>query len=759
MKITDLKSQVSSLKGIGPTASALFAKLNIFTVSDLLQFYPRTYEDRREKNPIANFQNKPVNTIAQVTAHEWFGYGKMKSLKIIIRDESTSASLVAFNRSFLQKSLPVGSIICVSGDFSLKYGQIQSSSFDVSKIAENDSLENYKNQPLPNSQIFPIYHLTQGLNQKNVRKAISLAISQYLHGIEDEIPSNLIQKHKLFAKTKAIIAIHEPSTMEEIQIARKTLIYEELFKFQLAIAQRAFKHKGILPSIQIETDFSQEKITENQKTATETETPQEFLAFKENLSPRQNQLFERLPFSLTKDQKSVISQMNLDIDKGYKERAKILNSTENNDSEDFFQPFTMTRLLQGDVGSGKTLAAFFACLRIIDWKGQCAFMAPTEILARQHAENAAHLLEPLGIKVAFLSGNVQSKGRSQLLKALKEGDIDIVVGTHALFSKQTVYNDLQLAIIDEQHRFGVLQRQAIIEKGRKTEACLKTDSEISNTNENEHKIQKITLEPHLLMMSATPIPQTLALTVFGDLDVSIIKSMPKGRLPIQTLLVREGNEMNAYNAVKKELQKGHQAYFVYPAIENEDSTKDLKAAAQTFDVLSKEIFPEYNCALLHSKIPEEEQIKVLKDFKDGKIQVLAATTVIEVGVDVPNATCIVIEMADRFGLAQLHQLRGRVGRSNLQSFCFLIYSSKITQTGIERMKILRQSTDGFEIANEDLKLRGPGEITGTAQAGNIQLGIADFVRDKDLLILARYDAFNYWTTQNNSKKKAPSIKS
>lgn len=376
----------------------------------------------------------------------------------------------------------------------------------------------------------------------------------------------------------------------------------------------------------------------------------------------------------------------------------------------------MQRLLQGDVGSGKTLVAFFVCLRIIDWRGQCAFMAPTELLARQHADNAARLLEGLGVTVAFLSGNTKGKKRDVLLSKLLKGSIDIIIGTHVLFSSQVCYNDLRLAVIDEQHKFGVLQRQSIIAKGG-------------------------TFPPHLLMMSATPIPQSLALTVFGDLDVSTIRTMPAGRKRITTYLVREGNERNAYEAVRRELQSAHLAYFVYPAIEGGESNR--KGAEEAFDFLAHEVYPEYRCALLHSKVDEDEQIRTIADFRDGKVQVLSATTVVEVGVDVPNANCIVIEGADYFGMAQLHQLRGRVGRGTAQSYCFLIYSKDISEVGIERMKAMRQSTDGFFIAEEDLRLRGPGEVTGTMQSGMLRLSIADIERDCDILFAARADALHY----------------
>lgn len=720
MKLSEIKSPVSSLPGVGPAVSALFSKLNIFTVGDILSFYPRSYEDRRQHVPILHFENANVHTAAVITAHEWFGYGRMKTLKLIISDGAASAALICFNRAFLDKSLPVGCIISVTGSFSVKYGQIQSTSFDITKLADGGNLEDFKNAPLPDSGIIPVYPLTEGLTQKIIRKAVAAALSQYARGIDTELPEQIIKRRGLLAKTRALNYIHRPENPQEVQEARSTLIYEELFNFQSTIALRAYKHKGAVPSPHIEMP-GDGLSSRNASSPQELSDGEQSGGFSESLSPSQKQLFNRLPFMLTADQRAVIRQMNADIDRGYMERNSILTAGGKQKI-----PFTMQRLLQGDVGSGKTLVAFFACLRVKDWSGQCAVMAPTEILARQHAENAAKLLEPLGIRTAFLTGNIKAAGRTQLLKALKNGEVDIVIGTHALFSKQVIYKDLQLAVIDEQHRFGVVQRQSIIDKGRHTE-------------ENP----SVTFEPHLLMMSATPIPQTLALTVFGDLDISTIRTMPAGRKPIQTYLVKQGNERNAYEAVRRQLQEGHQAYFVYPAIDNENMTQELKSAEEAFENLSKTIFPEYRCALLHSKIPEEEQIQSLMDFRAGKIQILAATTVIEVGVDVPNATCIVIEQADRFGLAQLHQLRGRVGRDAGQSYCFLIYSSRITETGIERMKVMRQNTDGFAIANYDLQLRGPGEITGTAQAGNLTLGIADIVRDHDILVQARTDAFDY----------------
>lgn len=723
MKLKDIKTPISSIHGIGPQQEKFLAKLNIFTVSDLLSFYPKSYDDRTEKISISDFEkHKKVHAICAVQAHQWFGYGKMKTLKLIINDGTGSASLICFNRNFYEKSLPVGSIICVTGTFEVKFGQIQSTSFEITKLSDSASLSDFKNTPLPDSAVLPVYKLTEGLTQKNIRKAVSNAIFQYAKLLENELPEEIIIKRHLLQKKDAIKAIHNPISLKNAEDARYSLIFEELFNFQSVILERTFKHKGFIPHLSI--DYSSDS-SENNRIKNNFDLNE----FENNLSPLQKKLIERLPFKLTEDQMFAIFQMNNEIDRGYKERSKILS-----DNIILKQPFTMSRLLQGDVGSGKTLVSFFVALRVINWKGQCALMAPTEILAKQHAENAANLLSPLGIKIAYLTGNVKQKGRNMLLSELKNGNIDFIIGTHALFSKQIIYNDLQLAIIDEQHRFGVVQRESIIAKGRT----------VSDKN--------INLEPHLLMMSATPIPQSLALTVFGDLDISVIKSMPEGRLPVKTHLIKEENEWKAFEAVRSELKRGHQAYFVYPAIDSEDFNTELKSAEIEFQKLKNEIFSEFKCGLIHSKLPQEEQEETLKKFSNNQIQVLLATTVIEVGLDVPSATCIVIEQADRFGLAQLHQLRGRVGRGKLQSYCFLIYSDKITKTGIERMKILYETTDGFIIANNDLKLRGPGEITGTVQAGLLSLGLSDIVRDKEILLKAREDAIIFMQNKLEQNK-------
>lgn len=751
MTVSELTNPVETLGGIGPAATKQFARLNIFTVSDLLSTYPREYEDRSRRVCLRDFAvHQKVHTICKVMAHEWFGYGRMRTLKIAVSDGTASAWLIAFNRAFLEKSLPEGSIISVTGHFEVRYNELQSSSFEAERLAYEGELSEYENASIPGSGVLPVYPLTEGLSQKNYRKAVSQALKLYGKSVQDELPAYIYEERKLLHKAEALQKIHAPVCVEDTVEAKKSLIYEELYKYEYTLGKRIYSHRGVLNGGSLQSDAScvnngvglqSDAACANNGTGLQTNTSSvnkglSAQEFAQKLSPRQKRLLERLTFDLTDDQKKVILEMNEDIDRS----AEEYNLLKNTPQKLTRTPFSMQRLLQGDVGSGKTLVCFFVCLRIIDYGGQCALMAPTELLARQHAENAASLLEPLEVKVAFLTGNVKAKGRGPLLEALKNGSVNIVIGTHALFSTNVIYNNLQLAVIDEQHRFGVTQRESIVAKGR-----------FSN-GQYAHS-------PDLLMMSATPIPQSLALTVFGDLDVSSIHTMPCGRKPIQTYLSVQGHESNVYEAVRKELKAGHQAYFVYPLIEEgEDdggsqesgnglqnsigSAEDAKKSAEgMFEFLSTKVFPEYKCGLVHGKIDDESQNEILRQFTKNEIQILVATTVVEVGVDVSNATCMVIENADRFGLAQLHQLRGRVGRSSLQSYCFLVYGKNITETGIARMKALRENTDGFVIAEEDLKLRGPGEILGTAQSGYLTLGIADPVRDKDILMQARYDAF------------------
>ncbi len=794
MKLQDIGTPVSTIAGVGPSLEKLLAKLGIFTVSDLLSYWPKTWEDRTRKIPLSAWNSTAkVHTIAQVLRHDWFGFGRMRTLKIIIDDGTATAALVCFNRSFLEKSLPVGSVIAVTGRFAPRYGEIQTTAFEATCLSKSASIDEFMDKPVPGSAVFPIYPLTAGLSQTQLRKVIGKALKEYCRGIENELPESVIEKRALMLKKEAVFSMHEPRDIEMAEKAKYSLIYEELYHFQETILRRSQEHRKTAAEAMKTADGSKK-------------------TFEETLSPKQKQLLGRLPFELTEDQKKVIYEMNFDIDLSNNQpdaECATLRKPGNGapteepaercvpdnahgagtipvDADGAGAPsstakvantpvarFHMARLLQGDVGSGKTLAAFFAALRTIDYGGQCVMMAPTEILARQHANNAAKLLEPLGIKVAFLTGNLKASGRTPLLDALKKGEIDIVIGTHAVFSQSVLYHDLRFVIIDEQHRFGVVQRNAVLDKGRQSVV-------------QREKLAKgiMPRSPDFLLMSATPIPQTLAHTIFGDLDISIIKSMPAGRQPIKTYLTKEGNESRVYEAVRQELKNGHQAYFVYPLIEglsgdadsnasgadeaddaaqdmaafNADSRarrndfaadggagsggssqKALKSAEAMFSFLSQKVYPEFKCALVHSRTDEADQIAALEAFRKNEVQVLVATSVVEVGVDVPNATCMVIEHAERFGLAALHQLRGRVGRGSAASFCFLVYSEKLTELGKARLKVLHESTDGFYIGEEDLKLRGPGDVNGIQQSGYITLGIADPVRDKAILELARAD--------------------
>lgn len=730
MNLCELAASAESLPGVGPATARQLAALNIFTVADLLSAYPRSYEDRTKKVCLKDFSLFPkVHTICKVTAHAWFGYGKMKTLKIAVTDGTASAWLIAFNRGFLEKSLPEGSIIAVTGKFEEKYGELQSSSFEAQKISSSGTVKDYEQLPVPLSAIIPSYPLTAGLSRKTYAKAVAAALRQYAQTVSDEIPEAVRQSRNLLHKSDALRLIHQPQSIRQAEEARKTLIYEELYLFEYKMAVRILNHRGFLGEAELSFPDAISPSPAVLSVFNEKETL--VIEFEKSLSPRQKILYKSLPFSLTAHQMQAILDMNRDIDRSQLECNAMINSP----APCARPPFSMQRLLQGDVGSGKTLVSFFICLRTVDYGGQCAILAPTELLSRQHAENAAKLLAPADVRTAFLTGNLKASGRHNLVNALRDGKIDIVIGTHALFSRNTLYKNLQLAVIDEQHRFGVTQRESIVAKGRIT--CGQTAH-----------------APDLLMMSATPIPQTLALTAFGDLDISIIRTMPSGRLPVKTYLTAFGNERNVYEAIRRELKAGHQSYFIYPRISEGDEETDsgktsLKSAEEMFTFLSKEVYPEYKCALIHGKTDEKAQAELLRQFSAGTISVLVATTVVEVGVDVPNATCIAIEHADRFALAELHQLRGRVGRGPFQSYCFLTYGKKITQTGIARLKALRESTDGFFIAEEDLKLRGPGELLGTAQSGYLSLNIADIARDKEILRAARTDAFSQLKLHNN----------
>ncbi|QEK07909.1 ATP-dependent DNA helicase RecG [Treponema phagedenis] len=670
MRVAEIQVPVSHLPGAGAVTVTQLSRLGVQTVGDILLLWPRTWEDRTRVDFLADYDSvQKLQVRVKVVGQEWFGFGRMRTLKLIIQDECGSfAELACFNRNFLENAFPVGAEAVVYGSFYYKYGKLQSSAFEIEKPESAEQ------------KILPVYPLTHGLGQAKLRKLIQTALRQYARGIDSELPAEVMEKYGLPTKQQILFFMHSPQTVQETEQARHALIFEEFFIFQTELGKRSIQRRGKLPYF--------------------SETESEFASSKPRqpvLTQLQQQLLKRLPFALTADQRTVTAEVNEDLE-----------GTE-----------PMARLIQGDVGSGKTLTAFLACLNVIEKGGQAAFLAPTELLARQHAENAAKLLEPLGVRLAFLTGNVKAKGRSHLLAALADGSIDLVLGTHALFSSGVSYKNLRLAVVDEQHRFGVLQRSAIIQKG------------VEGSKEKK--------PPHFLMMSATPIPRTLALSVFGDLDISVIKTMPEGRKPVITYVASQAKAEKVYTFIGKEIAAGRQAYFVYPLIEDSESLS-LKSAEQMYQYLQQG-FPRHKVALIHSKIPENEQKEIMEEFKAGKIHILAATSVIEVGVDVPNATCMVIEHSERFGLSALHQLRGRVGRGGEQSYCFLMYGKNITNDGKTRLSIMKETTDGFVIAEEDLKLRGPGDIGGIEQSGYLGFNLADPMRDYTLLQKARQAAF------------------
>ena len=706
MLIGEIQTPVSNLYGAGKTTVEQLNRLGVSTVGDLLRLWPRAWEDRSRYNTLSEWNTfHKLNVPVTIMDQQWFGYGRMKTLKLIVCDsEGTRGELACFNRPFLEKSFPEGTKALVYGSFSVKYGAIQSSSFDIEQY---DTAER---------RVLPVYPLTQGLTQTKLRKLIEQALNSYARGIDSELPADVLNKYGYPDKRTVLFAMHRPASMQEVENARIALIFEEFFLYEAAVGMRALERRGVLPRtpgakgqgsvFPAQTANGDGQAAEDgQATAVQAGASEGAVQSVEPLqytySPLQKELLSRLPFTLTADQQTVTAEINADLD-GTAPAA---------------------RLIQGDVGSGKTLVAFLACLKVIEGGGQAALMAPTELLARQHADNAAKLLEPLGVRLAFLTGNLKAAGRSQLLQQLAAGNIDLIIGTHALFSAQTLYKNLRMVVIDEQHRFGVLQRSAIIQKG----------------------IDSGKKAPHFLMMSATPIPRTLALSMFGDLDISVIKTMPPGRKPVITYVAPESKAEKVYYFIGQDILAGKQAYFVYPIIEDSE-TLSLKSAEDMFAELSRD-FPHHRLALLHSKVPEDEARAIMQEFRSGAIHILVATSVIEVGVDVPNATCMVIEHADRFGLSALHQLRGRIGRGSDQSYCFLLYGKNITETGMARLKVMASTTDGFVIAEEDLKLRGPGDIGGIEQSGYCGFELADPIRDFALLEKARIAAFEMLAAQ------------
>ncbi|MBO7672546.1 ATP-dependent DNA helicase RecG [bacterium] len=670
------KVDVTYIKGVGPRVAYLLNKLGIYTALDLITYFPKKHIDYSKRTLIKNLTEGETTTV--------FGYIKSVSafntknnlsiLKVKIQDESGNLELQFFsaksNRMMQERmkaQFPVNSAIMVSGKVK-RDNYSGKLTFDKPTYSiMSGEFEEEKDKNLNLGRIVPIYTVCEGLNIKTLRRAISNAIEIYKDYITDVIPDFLIKKHGLLSKKISVEQIHFPKSMELLEQARFSLIFEELFLIQLRLAKLRDEneHNNHCPVLKTKSDGLVQKFIKN------------------------------LPFELTRAQKNSINV--------------ILN--------DLMSEKPMARLLQGDVGSGKTVVATIMLLAGVENGYQGAFMAPTEILAQQHYNNLVNWLAPLGLRIGLFLGSQTKKSRTKLETDLRNGQIDIAVGTHALIQDNIEFANLGAIVVDEQHRFGVKQRNFLKKKSQ---------------------------NPQILTMTATPIPRTLALTVHGDLDLTIIDELPKGRKPVKTALV--SSHKLIYKQIREEIEKGRQAYIVYPLIE-ESETLSAKAATIEAEKLQNEVFPDLRIGLLHGKLKNSEKEKVMSDFKKGKYDILVCTTVVEVGVDVPNATFMLIENAERFGLSQLHQLRGRVGRSEHQSYCVLFSNTTNTETR-ERLKIMTETNDGFVIAEKDLQLRGPGEFLGTRQSGLPDLIISDIVRDAKILELARKEAIDFVHTQN-----------
>ena len=657
MFVVELKRDIKTLTGVGKKSGEDYANLGIETIGDLVQMTPRGYEDRSHRICIGR-QNSDdgnwTNTFVRVESVSEFGAGR-KNVKIIVRDTENNqkAFLMGFNRTYLSKTVFPGSFYHLYANVTPYGTGLTASQFELKPVREDDLM--VAGDMLLDQGILPVYALSGSLTQKSLRRDVKAVLSSIGH-IDDEIPQSIMEKYRLMPLDTAFREIHFPTSDKSLVEARRTLAFREVFYLQLEAKRR--------PPVERKRQAISSRVYDAEK-----------------------RFIEHLPFVLTDDQVKVLDEIRKDM----------------SGSE------SMNRLLQGDVGSGKTLVAWVSALHAICDGAQVAFMAPTELLARQHAQVADALFRDSGISVAFLNGEVHGKPRQALLDQLKAGNIDLLIGTHALFSKDVEYRNLRYVIIDEQHRFGVEQRRALFEKG---------------------------IEPDVLLMTATPIPRTLALTVFGNLNVSTIKTMPKGRLPVITYLVDDSKRDKMYDAVGVEMKRGHQAYFVYPRIDDEGNS-DLRDVESMYRFLSQEKYPTFRGTLIHSRLPEDDKIRILNDFAAGKLDYLVSTSVVEVGIDVPNATCMVVEHSENFGLSALHQLRGRVGRSSLQSWCFLAYEKTITEDGKKRLSVLRRTNDGFEIAEEDLKIRGPGELSGLRQSGFLHLKYADLEKDVSMMATAR----------------------
>jgi ATP-dependent DNA helicase RecG len=656
---TNLESKIQFLKGVGPARARCFEKLGIFTIEDLLYHFPVRAEDRSNRKAMADAREGEVVVLrGRVTSVRDFGRGWRKGFRVTVSDETGTVVGTWFRARFLRSQFARGQEVVLSGTISVYKNALTMTHPDFEILSSDGEVTS-----LSIDRIVPIYGATQGLSPALWRKLTHQALTRFSGEFTEWLPSEAVRLHGLLPLDEAMAQMHFPTSTQNHDKALWRFKYEELFLMQVFLALR------------------RDGATTKEKSALFRMWPR--------LEAR---IRKRLPFRLTPAQDRTVKEI----------------------LRDMTSPRPMNRLLEGDVGSGKTAVAVFALLTAIANKAQAAFMAPTEVLAVQHSLTLTEMLHGSRVRMALLEGGMPARKRRTMLHAIAAGDIDLVVGTHALIQKDVTFKNLGLVVVDEQHKFGVAQRARILAKGPR---------------------------PDFLILTATPIPRTLALTVFGDLDVSIIDQMPPGRQPPSTKWVRSAkDEADALVLVHRELAAGRQAFFVYPAID-ENEAMPLKSLETEADRLVLDLFPDYTVALLHGRLPRHRKEDVMHRFRSGEVQVLAATTVVEVGVDVPNATVMVVENAERFGLAQLHQLRGRIGRAGGPSYCFL-FGRAPSPEARDRLAALEKMQDGFRIAEQDLKIRGPGDFFGTRQHGLPPLRCADLGTDLDILRLARKDAFD-----------------
>lgn len=640
----NLEEDVKYIKGVGPKKVVLLNKLGIYTVKDLITYYPRAYEDRSKPKFLYECEDGEealVEVIACSRATNVRLKGKTMQ-RLIVRDETASATITWFNQPYLKDKFSIGEKYKIFGKVSKKAGKISfnSPTFDIGEDQKNTG------------RIIPIYPLTYSLSQNTLRKIMEGAIEKVYGNLEETLPQYLLQEYKIKNINDATRDIHFPNEFKDFNIARNRLVFEELLSVQLALLELKNNYMSDKNGIQ----FSKEA--------------------------KMSDVINSLPFKLTKAQLRVIEEIDQDME----------------DSKN------MNRLLQGDVGSGKTVVAMCAAYKAVKSGYQAAIMAPTAILATQHLENFKNILEKLDIKCELLISGITKKQKEGILERLENGEIDILIGTHAIIEENVKFKNLGLVVTDEQHRFGVKQRTKIAEKGE---------------------------NPDVLVMTATPIPRTLALILYGDLDISIIDELPPNRKKIETYAVNKNMTERVNKFIEKQLKEGRQAYIVCPLVE-ENEEMDLQSVEKLYELYSQEIFPQYKVAYIHGKMKPKEKDEIMGKFKSGAIDILISTTVIEVGVDVPNSNIMVVENAERFGLAQLHQLRGRVGRGEYKSYCILKFEGKSDNIR-KRMKVMTETNDGFIISEKDLELRGSGDFFGTMQHGLPEFKIANLFEDIEML--------------------------